>query len=120
MPLPSFHLRHIPGILSGCSMFFGGMWPLFDAQGAMLEYGFPVRIASAPEAAYAFSEGGARTMVIGFFMLYFYARGQLRLVDTSLAVAGTYLGVIDTYLVWKAGDTNKAIFRFVASGLIAA
>jgi hypothetical protein len=110
-----FQLQHIPALLAGTAMMFGGLWPLFNARDSMLEFGFPARIAETPAAAPVMVRGDARTSIIGGLMLLFYYRGEMAVVDTILAVTGAYAGLIDTYVVWKEGNQNKAIFRLVAS-----
>lgn len=101
-------------------MTFGGMWPLFTARGAMLEFGFPDRVASAPAAAPVMVIGQVRTSVIGILVFLFCARGRTDVVDTIMAVTGAYAGLLDSYVVWREGGRSMAVFRLVSSGLIAA
>lgn len=101
-------------------MTFGGMWPIFNAKGSLLEFGFPARIADTPEAAPVMVIGCARTTCIGLLVFLFYSRNQLDLVDQVMAVTGAYAGLVDSYVVWKEGRPRKAIFRLVSSWLIAA
>lgn len=101
-------------------MTFGGIWPLFNAEGAMLDFGFPAHIAKNPAAAPVMKVNGVRTTVIGLLTFLFYSRGQLELVDTVMAVTGAYAGLVDTYLVWKEGYPRWAAFRFISSGFLAA
>ncbi|KAH8896715.1 hypothetical protein GQ53DRAFT_743328 [Thozetella sp. PMI_491] len=101
-------------------MTFGGMWPLFDPRGAMLEFGFPARIAEAPAAGPVFAVGNVRTTVLGTLMLTYYFRGKMDVVDTILAVTGGYAGLVDSYIVWREGQTGNAIFRLISSGLLSA
>lgn len=116
----TFALRHIPALFIATTTTFGGMWPLFDARGAMLEFGFPARIANTPACAPVMVMGTVRTSIIGMLLYIFYARNQLDVVDTILAVTGAYAGVIDSYLVWREGKPGKAVFRLVSSLLISA
>ncbi|KAI1162482.1 hypothetical protein F5B18DRAFT_652610 [Nemania serpens] len=113
-----FHPRHIPALLAGTTMTFGGMWPIFDAPGAMREFGFPDRIAAAPEAAPVMVTGNVRTTIIGLLMLLFYSRGQYDTLDTFLAVTGAYAGLLDSYVVWREGRPGQAVFRLVSSGFL--
>ena len=101
-------------------MTFGGIWPLFDARGAMLEFGLPARIADTPASSPVMVINGARTTIIGLLVFTFYSRNQLDLVDLVMAVTGTYAGLVDSYVVWKGGNSRKAVFRLVSSGLLAA
>lgn len=101
-------------------MTFGGMWPIFDARGAILEFGFPARIADTPAAAPVMVIGSARTTCIGLLVFLFYSRNQLDLVDQVMAVIGAYAGLVDSYVVWKEGRPRKAVFRLVSSWLLAA
>lgn len=101
-------------------MTFGGMWPLYNAQAAILEFGLPAHVASAPAAAPVMVIGQVRTTVIGLLVFLFYSRDQLEVVDTIMAVTGAYAGVVDAYVVWKEGNARQAAFRLISSGLIAA
>ncbi|KAI0476888.1 hypothetical protein F4859DRAFT_66742 [Xylaria cf. heliscus] len=115
-----FTLRHIPALIAGSTMAFGGLWPLFNARGAMLEFGLPARIADTSAAAPVMVINSARTTIIGALILLFYSRGQFEIVDTIVAVTGAYAGLVDSYVVWKEGSPRQAIFRLVSSGLISA
>lgn len=101
-------------------MTFGGMWPAFNASGAMREFGFPARIADAPAAAPVMVIGQARGTVIGLLVFLFYSRNQLDLVDDVTAVTAAYCAVVDAYVVWKEGERRNAVFRLVSSGMLAA
>lgn len=101
-------------------MTFGGMWPIFNARRAMIEFGFPARITDSPTAAPVMVIGSARTTCIGLLVFLFYSRDQLDLVDQVMAVIGAYAGLVDSYVVWKEGRPRKAIFRFVSSWLLSA
>ncbi|KAH9905869.1 hypothetical protein F4778DRAFT_682145 [Xylariomycetidae sp. FL2044] len=113
-----FHPRHIPALITGTAMAFGGMWPMIDPRGAMREFGFPDRIANAPEAAPVMIVGNVRTSVLGFLMLLFYWRCQYDILDTFLAVTGAYAGVVDCIVVWGEGSPRQAIFRLINSGFL--
>ncbi len=115
-----FHLKHIPALLAASTMTFGGMWPLFDARGSMLEFGFPRRIANARAAAPAFKVGNARTTVLGLLMFISYSQNQLEVVDAIMAVTGAYCGLVDSYVVWREGNPQQAAFRLASSAFISA
>lgn len=100
-------------------MTFGGMWPAFDAPGAMREFGFPSRIADAPAAAPVMVTGQARGTAIGLLVFLFYSRNQLELVDLVTAVTAAYCALVDLYVVWKEGEPRDAVLRFVTSGMLA-
>lgn len=102
------------------TMTFGGMWPLFNARGAMLEFGFPAKIADTPAAAPVMAIGQARTTCIGLLVFLFYSRGQLDQIDLVMAVTGAYAGLVDSYVVWKAGNPGKAASRLISSWMVAA
>lgn len=102
------------------TMTFGGVWPIFNARGAMLEFGFPSHIASVPAAAPVMVIGQVRTTVIGLLVFLHYSRNQLDVVDTIMAITGAYAGLLDSYVVWKEGNRSMAVFRLISSGLIAA
>ncbi|KAJ7033127.1 hypothetical protein C8F04DRAFT_1210959 [Mycena alexandri] len=115
-----FSPRHLPALFITTTMTLGGMWPMLNARRAMLEFGLPARIAENPAAAPVMVVGTVRTTIIGLLMLNFYARGQLEVVDTIMAVTGAYAGLVDSYVVWEEGNPSKAVFRLVSSWLIAA
>jgi hypothetical protein len=115
-----FHPRHLPGLLVASTMTFGGMWPFFNAPAAMLEFGLPARIATAPTSFPVFVVGNARTTSIGLMTFYFYSRGQFDVVDVIMAIGGAYCGLVDSYVVWREGKPGKAVFRLVASGFLSA
>ncbi|KAI1454004.1 hypothetical protein F4805DRAFT_337929 [Annulohypoxylon moriforme] len=115
-----FELRHIPTLFSATVMTFGGMWSFFNARAAMLEFGFPDRIASTPSAAAIMHINNARTTVLGMCLYTLYFRQNFAACDTILAILGAYAGVVDSWVVWKEGNPRKAAFRFVSSGLVSA
>ncbi|KAJ8133517.1 hypothetical protein O1611_g107 [Lasiodiplodia mahajangana] len=115
-----FHPRHIPALIAGTTMAFGGIWPMFDPYGAMRDFGFPDRIAKAPEAAPVMVTGNVRTTVLGALMLLYYSRRQYEILDTFMAFTGAYAGIVDSYVVWREGRPRQAVFRLISSGLIAA
>ncbi|ROV95113.1 hypothetical protein VSDG_05864 [Cytospora chrysosperma] len=91
-------LRHIPALFVASTMTFGGVWPIFNARGAMLEFGFPSHIASVPAAAPVMVIGQVRTTVIGLLVFLHYSRNQLDVVDTIMAITGAYAGLLDSYV----------------------
>ncbi|KAI1426750.1 hypothetical protein F5Y12DRAFT_255415 [Xylaria sp. FL1777] len=114
------YVKHIPALIVASTMTFGGMWSLFHASDAALEFGFPRRIAATPAVAPVFTVGNARTTTIGLLTFIFYARNQLDVVDTIMAVTGAYCGLVDSYVVWKEGNPRKAAFRLASSGFLSA
>ncbi|RYP41590.1 hypothetical protein DL767_000932 [Monosporascus sp. MG133] len=115
-----FELRHIPALFTATVMTFGGMWSFFDPRGAMLEFGFPDRIAGTPAAAAVMHINNARTTAFGMCMYTFYFRRELAACDTILAILGAYGGLVDSYVVWREGNPRKAAFRLLSSGLLSA
>ncbi|KAI1124992.1 hypothetical protein F5Y10DRAFT_18178 [Nemania abortiva] len=115
-----FRIQHIPSLIVASTINFGGIWPLFDARGAMLEFGFLPRIADPSSSAPIFQVGNARTTAIGLITFLFYSRQQFEVVDTIMAITGAYCGLIDSYVVWREGRPRQAIFRLVSSGFLSA
>ncbi|KAI0200754.1 hypothetical protein F4808DRAFT_150803 [Astrocystis sublimbata] len=113
-------LNHVPALIVATTMTFGGLYSLLNPHGTLSEFGFPPRIAETPAAASPFKVGNVRTTVIGLLTYIFYFRNQLEVVDTILAVTGAYCGLVDSLLVWKEGNKQKAVFRLVSSGFLAA
>ncbi|KAH6687371.1 hypothetical protein F5X68DRAFT_207305 [Plectosphaerella plurivora] len=124
MPLPTFRLTHLPVLLGGSALFFGGLWPLLgSAKSAMLEYGYPENVASIPETWSVFASGNGRTTSLGAVVLTFYARGQLAEADLVLAILSTWLGVVDFWVLMSVEGTSWSwiVFRLLSSwGLAAA
>lgn len=118
--LDQFTPRHIPALIAGTTMAFGGMWPILNARAAMLEFGLPARIADVPAARPVMVIGTVRTTCLGALMLYFYARGQWDVLDTFMAVTGTYAGLVDSWVLWREGQSRQAAFRLISSGLFSA
>ncbi|KAI0455628.1 hypothetical protein F5B21DRAFT_503187 [Xylaria acuta] len=102
--------RHIPALMVAVTMTFGGVWPLLDPRGSMLEFGLPPRIANTPAAAPVFKSGNARTTVTGLLTFFFYVRNQLDVVDTIMAITGAYCGLVDGYVVWGGGKPAAGSF----------
>ncbi|KAI1411795.1 hypothetical protein F5Y13DRAFT_51246 [Hypoxylon sp. FL1857] len=114
-----FKLRHIPPLFVACSTAFGGLWPIFDAKAAMLEFGFPEYIANSPLTYPVMVSQSIRTSTLGLIMLIFYSQNKLAEVDTIMAVMGTYIGVMDGYVL-SVDSPTKAVFRVVSGLLIGA
>ncbi|KAK8050896.1 hypothetical protein PG993_002281 [Apiospora rasikravindrae] len=115
-----FKPRHLPALLAATTMTFGGLWTFFDPRGAMLAFGLLDRIASTPGAAAVMHINNARTTTLGMCMYALYFGRQFAACDTVLAVLGAYAGLVDSWVVWKEGNTRKAAFRLVSSGLLSA
>ena len=114
-----FSLRHTPALIVIFTTVFGGLWPMFDAKGAMLEFGFPLYLAESPLTAPVMVHAESRTMILGLITALFYIRRQYAEVDTILAIWGGYAGIVDTYQVWTlGGERGWAVFRLVSSWLI--
>ncbi|KAM7208249.1 hypothetical protein V8F20_001529 [Naviculisporaceae sp. PSN 640] len=113
-------MRHIPALIVILTTTIGGLWPMFDARGAMLEFGFPASIAESKLAAPVMVHAESRTTILGLVTLIFYLRHQYAVVDTILAIYGGYAGAVDTYQVWTlAGSARWAMFRLGASWALA-
>ncbi|KAI1128318.1 hypothetical protein F5Y10DRAFT_240718 [Nemania abortiva] len=113
-------LRHVPTLLFASLAAAGVLWPALDPRRALLEFGFPTRIANSPEAAPVMLVAQIRTTSIGIVMYALYLQGKMDALDTILAVYGVLAGIVDGYAVWKQGDTKKALFRLVGSWSFAA
>ncbi|KAI2463818.1 hypothetical protein F4781DRAFT_104256 [Annulohypoxylon bovei var. microspora] len=114
-----FNPRHIPPLFVACSTTFGGLWPLFNSRAAMLEFGFPAHIANSPPTYPVMVSQSIRTSALGLLMLTFYSQNKLAEVDTVMAIMGTYLGIMDAYVL-RIDSPGKAVFRLVSGLLIGA
>ncbi|KAK4178153.1 hypothetical protein QBC36DRAFT_210123, partial [Triangularia setosa] len=111
-----FSLTHLPALILITTTTLGGIWPIFDAPAAMLEFGFGPKIANCPETTPVMINGQSRTTILGTLALIFYLGGKYEEVDTLMAVYGTWAGVVDSVLVWKwTGNGKWAGFRLGAS-----
>ncbi|CAJ2508246.1 Uu.00g094320.m01.CDS01 [Anthostomella pinea] len=98
-----FSARHIPALIAGTSMTFGGLWPIFNARASLSGFGLPPRIADVP---------ATRPVAV---------IGQWDVVDVIMAVTGSYAGLVDGYVVWReGGGVGKVWMRVVGSGVVAA
>lgn len=52
-------------------------------------------------------------------ILAFYAKGNYEAVDTIVSIFG-FFGLVDVYVCLKEGVRDKALFRGLSSGLVAA
>ncbi|KAK1689362.1 hypothetical protein BDP55DRAFT_628689 [Colletotrichum godetiae] len=113
--MSSLNPRHIFPLFVATTTTFGGLLALFNPAGSIKAFGLPQRIASSPTAHATFSLSSARTSVIGLLIYTFYARGDLRAIDTVLLTSGLYCGIVDGYVCYKEGETGKALFRVLSS-----
>ncbi|KAJ2977594.1 hypothetical protein NUW58_g7763 [Xylaria curta] len=122
--LESLSFRHVPALIVGFTLAFGGLIPFFSTRRAMLDLGFSPRVANSPTAIPPMMIFGSRTTIIGllviiFCRLYplfrdiFYSQGKFDAID-SILLTLPYAGFVDGYLVWREGNRGKAIFRIVA------
>ncbi|GAB1318483.1 hypothetical protein MFIFM68171_08693 [Madurella fahalii] len=116
----NFNPRHILPLFVATTTTIGGILPLFNPRGAMVEFGFPAHVAETRAAHAVMVAGQTRTTVLGLLYFIFYFQGKYAELDTVLAVFGGYAGLLDCYVVWKGGNRRWALFRLVASWSIAA
>ncbi|KAK7064829.1 multicopper oxidase type 1, secreted [Favolaschia claudopus] len=109
-------LRHIPPLFVAFALTFGGLYPFFDAPGAIREFGLPNHVATSSPAQSVMKLSSARGSAIGLALFAFYLRKQYAAFDTVLASL-FYVGLVDGYVCWQEGVPGKALFRF-CSGLI--
>ncbi|TDZ20926.1 hypothetical protein Cob_v006245 [Colletotrichum orbiculare MAFF 240422] len=111
-----FHPVHILPMLLATIFTLASTMPMWDASGAIRAFGLPDNIATSKEAHAAFVVYGARMTAWGLAMWTFYLRGNLKAVDTMLALT-LYMSAVDCYVCFREGVPDKAIFR-LASGLL--
>lgn len=117
--LQHFALRHIPALFVATTSTISSIWAMVNTQSALHEFGFPPTIATSAAAAPVIIVGQARLSVIGLALFVFYARGQLEVVDTILAILGFYAGLVDSWTVWRTGSPPSwALFRLVSSWMV--
>lgn len=105
-----FSWRHVPAIVMAAGNGLGGLMPYWDPVQAIRTYGFPEPIATDRKAQTTFRLYSSRATMYGAALWIFYLRGQLKAVDTLLALS-LYAGAVDAYLCWSQGETGKAWFR---------
>lgn len=120
MSFDNFQLRHLPGPFIASSETFGGFWPLFNAERAILAFGLPEPIAESAPAQATMFIASSRISTIGLTIFALYGQGNLAAIDTVLAVMGLYVGVMDGYLCWREGRPKKGLFRSASAFTVAA
>ncbi len=110
-----FTAWHILPLLVATATTVGGVWPFFDARGAMLEFGYPVFIVEKPATHPVMITSSARSSILGALMLVFYFQGKLVEMDTVLALFGVWAGFADWYAL-RGQNNSKSWFRLF-SGL---
>lgn len=90
---------------------------MWDAAGAIREYGLPDRISLSKEAQSAFVIYGSRMTAWGAAMWVFYLKGNLKAFDTMLAFL-LYVSMVDCYVCWQEGEKDRGIFRLGCGILI--
>ncbi|KAK3368531.1 hypothetical protein B0H63DRAFT_488640 [Podospora didyma] len=111
MAFEHFSPRHIPAIILASTTTLGGFWPMLNAHSAILAFGFPPRIAETPAAHPVMIAGQSRSTILGVLIFTLYFRRRYAEIDTLMAIMGFWGGLVDTYLVWKHGKPEKALFR---------
>lgn len=84
--------------------------PLWDPAGAIRLFGLSERIATTQAAQLTFMIYSSRATIIGMAMWISYLRGQLRTVDTLMALI-FYGAAVDAYACWLEGEIGSAWFR---------
>ncbi|KAJ3579133.1 hypothetical protein NPX13_g1438 [Xylaria arbuscula] len=107
--MPSLH--HLPALLVATSETFGGVWPLFNAQTAILAFGLPSRIADSPAAQSIMLIASSRITTIGLIIYVLYHQEHYAAVDSVLAVMGLYAALMDGFVCWRESVPRMAVFR---------
>ncbi|KAF2756326.1 hypothetical protein EJ05DRAFT_501825 [Pseudovirgaria hyperparasitica] len=115
-----FTLFQTPSLFVASAVTFGGLWPFFNAHGAILEFGLPPRVALSKEAQAIMVLSSARGTVVGLSMFMLYFRERFVEFDMVMATLGLYVGAVDAWICWREGMPSKAVFRGVSGALIAA
>lgn len=84
--LANFALLHTPPLLVATALTFGGLWPFFNAEAAILEFGLPQRIAISKTAHPLMIVGSARTTALGLALFTFYFQEKFESVDSILLI----------------------------------
>ncbi|MCJ1311561.1 hypothetical protein MMC25_005234 [Agyrium rufum] len=117
MPLPPFHLTHLPALFFSLAHSIGGTMPLWNPPGAIRAFGLNETFASSHHAQTIFLLSGARTSMLGLAQLIFYAQGNLGAVDVIMSLLG-YVGVVDAWVCWREGEKGVAVKRLLAAGFV--
>lgn len=108
MNLPPFQLKHIwplfVGIVPGV---LGITYPVLNVRAAVIEYGFPARIADSKEVQAVWITQSIRTSALSVLMLVFYSQGKLAEIDTIFTIMGPWLGMVDGYMILKEGGNKR-------------
>ncbi|KAK6496283.1 hypothetical protein TWF481_002308 [Arthrobotrys musiformis] len=116
--LNNFSTRHIPGLIIGTTLTFGGAIPFFNPAYAMHEFGLPLYLVKSKDAQDAFTVSAIRTVALGLSIYMMFAQRMYRGVDIMLACIGT-TGILDGWLCWKVGVPGRGVFRATCAVLVA-
>lgn len=112
--LDHFAWRHVPALLSGSAMLFGGaIHGLLRTKNAMLGWGMTEQIARSHEAQIVYYGHTMRTSTLGLLIFALYIPGNLEAVDTVMALVG-YCGIADVLVIWYYGNRSVAPFRLLS------
>jgi hypothetical protein len=115
----AFTPYHIPPLFGATALTFGGLWPIFNGEASLLEFGLPKRVAISKSAQNVQILSSGRGTAIGLAIYAFYFQDKFEEVDTIL-LSLLYVGLIDGYVCWKEGVAGRGLFRFASGAFFAA
>ncbi|KAG8630073.1 hypothetical protein KVT40_001692 [Elsinoe batatas] len=109
--------RQLPALLLATTITIGGTMPLFNPERAILTFGLPQRIASTRETWPVMTSGSARVTAMGLGIWGMYLAGHTKAIDVFMS-SFIYIGLVDGWVCYQEGVTNKAIFRLLSSATV--
>lgn len=70
------------------------------------------KISSSNEARAVWYGHTIRSSTLGLLLLVLCAQKNYIAVDTTMAVMGTYTGLVDVVIIWRYGVKRTAVERF--------
>ncbi|PVH99189.1 hypothetical protein DM02DRAFT_565028 [Periconia macrospinosa] len=117
--LDHFALRHLPPLLLGTVITFGGAMSLTSGpEAALAKFGFRDDISHNKAAWPVIKIQGSRMTSIGLAVWGLYLGGHLEAIDILLATFG-WMAVIDGIVCSEHGRPGSVLFRMSSTSLVA-
>lgn len=96
-------------------MFLGGLFHgILRPRDGMVGWGMTTKISSSNEARAVWYGHTIRSSTLGLLVLILYAQKNYTAVDTTMAVMGTYTGLVDVIVICRYGVQRTAVERFLS------
>lgn len=119
LQLPPFSYWQIPPLVIATTFTFGGLMGAWKPARAMREYGLPPSFHNQRDVGIVWGVYGTRMTWVGLLIYIFYARGDLRSINTIFSTMFV-CGFSDGWACYQAGVPGTALWRFTAGLLLSA